>query len=77
MKLLRLADLTAKGLGKRSFIYEQIARGLLPRPLKLHSRLACWPEPEVDRLITFLITEPAEGDLRAFVADLTAQRKGG
>jgi predicted DNA-binding transcriptional regulator AlpA len=76
MKLLRLADLTQKGLGKRSHLYDQIQKGFFPRPLKLHQRIACWPEQEIDRLIGFLGTEPTRESLRAFVADLVTQRKG-
>ena len=75
MKLLTISDLTARGLGERSFIYDQISKGCLPPPVKLSRRIARWPECEIDRLIGFLVAEPKREELKNFVGELLTNRK--
>ena len=54
MKLLRLPELLARGLGSRSAIYERMAAGLFPKPVKL-GRLNGWVEAEIDAYVEQLM----------------------
>lgn len=56
MRLLRLPELLARGLGSRSTIYERMAEGAFPRPVKI-GRLNGWVEAEIDAYVEQLIAE--------------------
>jgi prophage regulatory protein len=56
MKLLRLPDLIARGLGSRSSIYVRMERGEFPRPIKI-GRINGWPEHEIDAWIEQRLAE--------------------
>ena len=56
MKLLRLPDLIARGLGSRSSIYLRMDRGEFPKPVKI-GRLNGWPESEIDAWIEARIAD--------------------
>ena len=58
MKLLRLPDLIARGLGSRSSIYVRMERGEFPRPVKI-GRLNGWLEHEIDAWIEARVSERA------------------
>ena len=55
MKLLKMPDLIARGLGSRSSIYLRMERGDFPRPVKI-GRLNGWPEHEIDAWIEALMS---------------------
>ena len=55
MKLLKMPDLIARGLGSRSSIYLRMERGDFPRPVKI-GRLNGWPEHEIDAWIETLMS---------------------
>ncbi len=56
MQLLRLPDLLSRGLGSRSSIYERMARGEFPKPVKI-GRLNGWVDSEIDDYIAGLVAE--------------------
>lgn len=56
MRLLRLAQLLDRGLGSRSSIYERMARGEFPKPVKI-GRLNGWPEAEIEEWIQARMAE--------------------
>lgn len=56
MKLLRLTELLERGLGSRSSIYERMALGTFPKPVKL-GRLNGWVEAEIDAYVEQLMAE--------------------
>ena len=53
-KLLKMSHLIELGLGSRSSIYERMATGKFPRPVKL-GRVNGWPDDEIDAHIQALI----------------------
>jgi len=58
VKLLKMPELIARGLGSRSSIYLRMERGEFPRPVKI-GRLNCWPEHEIDAWIEARLLERA------------------
>ena len=56
MKLLRLPQLIERGLGSRSSIYQRMAAGEFPKPVKI-GRINGWPEPEIESYIEARIAE--------------------
>ena len=58
MKLLKMPDLIARGLGSRSSIYLRMERGEFPKPVKI-GRLNGWPEHEIDAWIEARILDRA------------------
>lgn len=56
MRLLKLSQLLERGLGSRSTIYERMARGEFPKPVKI-GRLNGWLESEIDEYIQGRVAE--------------------
>ena len=56
MKLLRLPQLIERGLGSRSSIYQRMAAGQFPKPVKI-GRINGWPEPDLDSYVEARIEE--------------------
>lgn len=54
-RLLRMRDVTARCGVSRSTIYQLIAAGSFPAPVKFGERVALWPESVVDAWINDLI----------------------
>lgn len=50
-KLLRLPRLKEKIGGSRSWIYQEIAEGRFPKPVKIGKRSSAWIEREIDEWI--------------------------
>ena len=48
LRMLRRPEVEARTGLKRSTIYENIANGTFPRPVRLGSRITCWLEHEID-----------------------------
>ena len=54
-RLLRLADVRVRvGLGKTS-IYEMVAQGLFPKPVRITSAAVRWSEREIDAWIAGMV----------------------
>ena len=53
-RLLRVPDVTARTGLARSTIYDHVARGKFPRPVKLGPRVVAWRECDISRWIESL-----------------------
>ena len=75
MELLTFSA-TAQRMGfkSRSFVYEQLADGLLPKPIQFGERALRFPSTEVDAVIAARIAGKCKSDIRALVAQLHAER---
>lgn len=51
MQLLRLPDVMARTALSRSAVYDLMAAGHFPRPVKIGGRLNAWPVTEIDAWI--------------------------
>ena len=48
-RFIRMPEVILKtGVSNKSTVYAWIAKGAFPKPRKLSSRFAAWPEAEVD-----------------------------
>lgn len=52
----------------RTNLNSQIKRGLFLEPVKIGVRNIAWPEHELEALLRFLISNPSQDELKAFVA---------
>jgi prophage regulatory protein len=57
MKVLRLPAVTAKTGRRKQAIYEDMAAGTFPRPIKLSAKAVGWLEHEIDAWIKERIAE--------------------
>jgi prophage regulatory protein len=48
IRMLRRREVEARTGLKRSTIYEHMAKGLFPRPIRIGSRIVCWPERDIE-----------------------------
>lgn len=60
-RILRLRDVETLTGRKRSSIYEDIAAGRMPRPLKLGPRAVGWLRSDIDAWLAERIAERATG----------------
>lgn len=51
VSLLRLPEVETRVGLRRSAIYDRIARGAFPRPVKLGDRVSAWDSREIDRWV--------------------------
>lgn len=58
-----------------SAVYEDMKRGLWPRPITVSRRLVVWLLDECDRLIAAQAAGKSEAEIRALVVELTEARK--
>jgi len=56
-KLLKFADVRQRTQRSRSSIYEDMAAGSFPKPIKIGSRAVAWIETDIDDWITERIAE--------------------
>ena len=76
-RILRLpAVLNARGRSRSSH-YLDIKQGLFTRPVPLGARAVGWPEHEVTTLNAARIAGKGDGEIRALVTALAADRKAG
>jgi prophage regulatory protein len=73
--ILRRPAVQAKTGRPRSSLYQDIADGLFPAPIRLGVRSSGWPEAEVDAVNAARIAGTPDSELRALVAQLMAARK--
>jgi prophage regulatory protein len=73
--LLRTPDVCAVTGMARPTLYEAMAKGLFPRPIKLGEKSSAWPCRDVDAMCAARIRGATEDQIRALVVELTAARK--
>jgi prophage regulatory protein len=73
--ILRLPTVLQHCGYSRSTLYEQIAQGLWPRPVRVGLRAVGWPAGEVAQLIGARIAGGSNDEIRQLVSSLTAARK--
>lgn len=61
--LLRLPDVIARVGLRRTAVYDLIARGKFPRPIRLGRRCSAWPSDVIDRWVKERIAEAGRCDL--------------
>jgi prophage regulatory protein len=72
--LLRLPSVMgATGLS-RAGVYAYVAKGLLPKAVKIGERASAWPEAEIAAVNAARIAGKSEGEIRELVANLQRQR---
>lgn len=74
--MLLTFEQTAARLGakSRSFIYDRLAEGTLPKPVQVGERALRFPVAEVDAVIAARIAGKSKADIRALVAQLHTER---
>ncbi|WP_221385026.1 helix-turn-helix transcriptional regulator [Sulfitobacter undariae] len=72
---MKTPDVCAATGMKRPTLYEHMAKGLFPRPIKLGPKLATWPQAEVARMNAARIAGKDEEEIKALVVALTSERK--
>ncbi|WP_338105798.1 helix-turn-helix transcriptional regulator [Pseudooceanicola nitratireducens] len=72
--LMKTPDVCAATGMKRPTLYEHMAKGLFPRPIKLGPKLATWPQDEVAKINAARIAGKTDDEIKSLVAELTAER---
>jgi prophage regulatory protein len=75
MRLLRLPDACAVTGYRRSALYEQIKRGLIPRPVNITAKSVAWVEDELDAINRARVAGKSDDEIRALVVKLEERRK--
>ncbi|RWR54025.1 AlpA family phage regulatory protein [Sinirhodobacter huangdaonensis] len=73
--LMKTPDVCAATGMKRPTLYEHMAKGLFPRPIKLAPKLATWPKDEVAKINAARIAGADDEAIKALVIELTEARK--
>ena len=73
--LMRTPDVCAVTGMARPTLYEAMAKGLFPRPIKLGEKSSAWPASECNAVLAARIRGASEDQIRALVVELTAARK--
>lgn len=73
LRLLPLAEVESKTGSKKSRLYNRIAAGLFPPPIKF-GKSSLWPSNEVDALIVATIRGASDDEIRRIVARLVDER---
>lgn len=58
----------------RTNLNSQIKRGLFLEPVKIGVRNIAWPEHELEALLRFMISNPSQDELKAFVTRIHQDR---
>jgi prophage regulatory protein len=75
MKLIRLPSVLDQTGNGRSTAYQQIADGLLPKPVLIGLRAKAFPQHEIDAVVAARIAGSTPEEIRELVASLHAKRK--
>ncbi|MBN9889683.1 helix-turn-helix transcriptional regulator [Salipiger abyssi] len=59
----------------RPTLYQAMAEGLFPRPIKLGEKSSAWPASEVNAVLAARIAGRSNDEIRELVTELTAARK--
>lgn len=73
--LLRTPDVCAVTGMARPTLYEAMAKGLFPRPIKLGEKSSAWPASECNAVLAARIRGASDDEIRALVVELTEARK--
>lgn len=75
MAILRLPETKAEtGFRSNTSIYNEINKGLFPRPVKIGSRASGWPDYEVRAVCAARIAGQSEEEIRELVNRLHDER---
>lgn len=74
MNIVRIKDAQHRLGETRSPFYDKIARGLLPRTIKISARAAGLPDYEIDAINAARIAGASEREMKALVKRLHAKR---
>jgi prophage regulatory protein len=77
MRILRIDDTLDRTGDTRSPLYDKVAKGLFPKPIKVGERAAGWPEHEVDALIAARVAGASPDQIKRLVEKLHEQRTAG
>lgn len=73
--LMRTPDVLAATGMARPTLYEHMAKGLFPRPVKLGYKLAAWPSEEIRKLNAARIQGKTPDEIKALVSEMIEARK--
>lgn len=73
--LLRMKDTCAVAGVSRPTLYELMAAGLWPRPIKLGEKSVAWPATEVNSMLAARVRGATNDELRALAKTLTEARQ--
>ena len=59
---------------KRSALYQHIATGLFPKPIRIGARAVAWPQHEVEAIVRARISGADDDAIRKLVAELHEAR---
>ncbi len=76
-RIIRLPEVCAKTGRPKSTLYDLIAKGLFPRPIKIGLRTSGWLEDEPDAINAAYAKGQSEDDIRQLVKELEAARAAG
>lgn len=74
IRMLRLAEVSARLGAGRSAIYARIQDGTLPKPVRIGARISGWPAHEINFVIQAHVAGKRESEIRELVAELHRQR---
>lgn len=75
IRLHRLPEVQAAIGLSRANIYSRVARGLLPRPVKIGNSIS-WPSNEIQSIVAAHVAGKSEADIAALVRTLQNNRTG-
>jgi len=73
--LLRTKDVCAVTGMARPTLYEAMAKGLWPRPIKLGEKSSAWPASEVNAMLAARVRGASVDEMKALVEALTEARQ--
>ena len=73
--LLRTKDVCAVTGMARPTLYEAMAKGLWPRPIKLGEKSSAWPASEVNAMLAARVRGASVEDIKVLVEALTEARQ--
>lgn len=74
MTLLRLPEVMRKSGYSRSMVYDLIAKGLYPKPIKISERAVAWRSHEVEAMMSAVIAQKTLDERRGLVRRLEGDR---
>lgn len=74
-KLMRRHELQARSGKARSTIYDDLARGLLTRPVRIGVRAVAWPEHEIEQILQARIRGADDPEVMRLVERLHTARQ--
>ena len=77
MALLRKRLVLDTTGNSNSGLYAAMQRGTMVRPVRLGPRAVAWPSNEIDAVVAARVAGSTEGEIKALVQQLHAQRKQG